>query len=48
MNPLEEVLTGEELLKLKAEAGAAPPGFTADSDPVIVPTPGEFNKYVCM
>ncbi|XP_028396326.1 pre-mRNA-processing factor 39-like isoform X2 [Dendronephthya gigantea] len=41
MNPLEEVLTGEELLKLKAEAGAAPPGFTVDSDPAVGAAPEE-------
>lgn len=42
-NPLDEVLVAEELLKLKAEAGAAPPGFTLESDPVITPPPGFFN-----
>ena len=32
----------EELLKLKAEVGAAPPGFTVESEPAIDAPPGGF------
>ncbi len=39
-NPLEDVLMPEELLKLKAEVGAAPPGF--ESEPVIAVPSGGF------
>jgi hypothetical protein len=41
-NPLEDVLMAEELLKLKAEVGAAPPGFTVESEPAIDAPPGGF------
>ena len=30
----------EELLKLKAEAGAAPPGFSVESEPVVTAPSG--------
>ncbi|XP_046847919.1 pre-mRNA-processing factor 39-like isoform X2 [Xenia sp. Carnegie-2017] len=43
-NPLEEVVIPEELLKLKAELGAAPPGFTVDNEaPVAPPLGGEVD-----
>lgn len=38
-NPLIEVLMAEELLKLKAEVGAAPPGFSFESEPAVTPPP---------
>ena len=44
-NSLDEVLSSEELLKLKAEAGAAPPGFSVDNEPgLAAPAPG--NKFI--
>jgi hypothetical protein len=42
-NPLEDVLVLEDLLKLKAEVGATPPGF--ETEPVVTgPPSGEFPQ----
>lgn len=37
---MNEVLTAEELLKLKAEVGAAPPGFSFEIEPVVTTSQG--------